>query len=558
MDKKMKKPSFLFEASWEVCNKVGGIYTVLSTHAKTLSEELNDKLIFVGPDLIGENVSSSLFTETTEFAKWKEHFQSNENLNIKIGRWNIPSSPLAILVDFKPLFEKKNEIYGLMWEKFHVDSLHAYGDYDESEIFAVAAAMVVESFYNYYLKDEKNVVFHAHEWMLGMSVLYLQHRVPAIATVFTTHATTVGRSIAANNKPLYDYLSSYNGDQMARELNVEAKHSVEKQTAHFVDCFTTVSEITNNECQELLDKPVDVVLVNGFEDDFVPSGTEFNAKRRDAKASMLNVANKLLGCNLKDDTLIVGTSGRYEFRNKGIDVFIDALNQLNDNKQLKQNVLAFIAVPGWVSDPRQDLIERLNSDEKFTSPLHIPLITHWLHNFDDDKTLGMLNHLNMQNRENDKVKVIFVPCYLDGADGIFNIDYYDFLIGQDISVYASYYEPWGYTPLESIAFRIPTVTTNLAGFGSWANQIRNHPTIFDGVEVIDRSDHNYGEVVNHVANVLLEYSLLEKSKTYNIRRKANTISKQALWKNFIKNYYIAYDIAIKKAQLRQEKEEINN
>lgn len=133
---------------------------------------------------------------------------------------------------------------------------------------------------------------------------------------FTTHATSIGRSIAGNNKPLYDYLFAYNGDQMARELNMEAKHSIEKQTAHHVDCFTTVSEITNNECKELLDKPADVVLMNGFEDDFVPQGRTFAAKRKKARAAMLNLANKLLGLTMSDDTLIVGTSGRYEFKIK--------------------------------------------------------------------------------------------------------------------------------------------------------------------------------------------------------------------------------------------------
>lgn len=551
MDKKIEKPDFLFEASWEVCNKVGGIYTVLSTRAKTLVEEYKDKLIFIGPDLIGDSQETPLFTEsTTDFTEWKKYFESNENLTVKIGRWNIPGNPLAILVDFKPLFESKNQIYGLMWERFQVDSLHGFGDYDDASMFAVAAGKVVESFYKYYLTEEDKVVFHAHEWMTGMAVLYLQNQVPAIATVFTTHATTVGRSIAANNKPLYDYLSGYDGDQMARELNIEAKHSIEKQTAHYVDCFTTVSEITSKECKELLDRPTDAVLENGFENNFVPTGSAFNSKRREARALMLSVANKLLGCDLKDDTLIVGTSGRYEFRNKGIDVFIDALNRLNQNKQLEQNILAFIAVPSWVVGPREDLLQRLKSDEFYDTPLDRPMITHWVHNIDEDKTLRMMNHLNMQNGVNDKVKVIFVPCYLDGEDGIFNMEYYDFLIGQDISIYPSYYEPWGYTPLESIAFRVPTVTTNLAGFGSWVNDIRNHPVITDGVEVVERSDHNYDEVVDKISDILLKFLSIEKATIYNIRRKAKTISKQALWDNFIKNYYVAYDIALKNAKSR--------
>ena len=554
MDKKLEKPNYLFEASWEVCNKVGGIYTVLSTRAKTLVKEYKDQIVFIGPDLVDDVNQNLLFSESlTDFSKWKKQFESEEHLSIRIGRWNVPGNPLAVLVDFKPLLAKKNDYYAFMWEHFQVNSLHAYGDYDEASMFAIAAGKVVESFHNFYLDEESRVLFHAHEWMTGMAVLYLQYHVPSIATLFTTHATTIGRSIAGNNKPLYDYMAGYNGDQMAAELNVEAKHSIEKQTAHYVDCFTTVSEITNNECSQLLERPVDLVLENGFEDNFVPVGPDFNSKRREARSLMLSVANSLLGSDLTDDTLIVGTSGRYEFRNKGIDVFIEALDRLNHNEKLHKNVLAFIAVPAWVAEPREDLKTRIESGAIYDTPLDRPMLTHWLHNMNEDRTLQMMNHLNMHNDKKDKVKVIFVPCYLDGQDGIFNKEYYDFLIGQDISVYPSYYEPWGYTPLESIAFRVPTITTNLAGFGCWANEVRNNPTITDGVEVVNRTDENYNEVVNKIADVLLEFSFIKKTTLYNIRRKASTISKQALWDLFIENYYEAYDIAMKNAASRYRK-----
>ena len=339
-----------------------------------------------------------------------------------------------------------------MWNRYQVDSLHAYGDYDEASMFSYAAGKVVESFYRYNLTENDKVIYQAHEWMTGMGALYLRTYVPEIATIFTTHATSIGRSIAGNNKPLYDYLFAYNGDQMAQELNMQSKHSIEKQTAHYVDCFTTVSEITNNECKELLDKPADVLLLNGFEDDFVPKGATYTGKRKRARAAFLQVAGKLLGQEFSDDTLIIGTSGRYEFRNKGIDVFLEAMNRLNRDKNLKKNVLALVSVPGWVGECREDLLQRLKSREKFTTPLECPFITHWLHNMTHDQVLDMLKYLGMGNRPEDKVKVIFIPCYLDGKDGIFNKLYYDLILGMDLTVYASYYEPWGYTPLESVAF----------------------------------------------------------------------------------------------------------
>ena len=373
-------PDYIFESSWEVCNKVGGIYTVLSTRAKTLQEAFEDKIFFIGPD-VWSGKENSLFVEDEKlFGDWKKHAKDTDKLNLRIGRWNVPGNPIAILVDFAPFYGQKNEIYTQAWLDYQVDSLHAYGDYDEASMFSYAAGKVVESFYRFFLDAGKKVIYQAHEWMTGLGALYIQKNVPEIATIFTTHATSIGRSIAGNNKPLYDYLFAYNGDQMARELNMESKHSIEKQTAHHVDCFTTVSEITNNECKELLDKPADVVLMNGFEDDFVPQGRAFSAKRKKARHVMLNLANKLLGISLGDDTLIIGTSGRYEFKNKGINVYLESLNRLTRDKNLKKNVLAFINVPGWVGDARQDLMERLNSKESFNTPLEVPFVTHWLHN----------------------------------------------------------------------------------------------------------------------------------------------------------------------------------
>ena len=273
MSKELLTPDYIFEASWEVCNKVGGIYTVLSTRAKTLQEQFRDRIFFIGPDF-WKGKENPLFTEYDNLcAAWKEYAASHDNLSVRVGRWNVPGEPIVILVDFQPFFAQKNDIYTEMWNRYQVDSLHAYGDYDEASMFAFAAGKVVESFYRYNLTDTDKVVFQAHEWMTGMGALYLQAAVPEIATIFTTHATSIGRSIAGNGKPLYDYLFAYNGDQMAQELNMQSKHSIEKQTAHYVDCFTTVSEITNNECKELLDKPADVILVNCFVFGFVSKGS---------------------------------------------------------------------------------------------------------------------------------------------------------------------------------------------------------------------------------------------------------------------------------------------
>lgn len=551
MVKDLLTPDYIFEASWEVCNKVGGIYTVLSTRANTLQSKFRDRIFFIGPD-VWQGKENPLFVESDKLcAEWKKHALEKDNLSVRVGRWNIPGEPIVLLVDFQMFFKQKNEIYAAMWNQFQVDSLHAYGDYDEASMFSYAAGKVVESFYRYNLTEMDKVVYQAHEWMTGMGALYVQDAVPEIGTIFTTHATSIGRSIAGNNKPLYDYLFAYNGDQMAQELNMQSKHSIEKQTAHYIDCFTTVSQITNNECRELLKRPADVVLMNGFEDDFVPKGSTFTGKRKRARSLMLNVANKMLGTNLGDDTLIVGTSGRYEFKNKGIDTFLESLNRLNKDEKLQKNVLAFISVPAWVSEPREDLKERLKSKKKFDTALDTPFITHWLHNMEFDQVLNMLKYTELKNSVEDKVKVIFVPCYLDGNDGIWNKEYYDLLLGQDLSVYASYYEPWGYTPLESVAFRVPTITTDLAGFGLWVNSLKNQHGIIDGVEVLHRSDYNYSEVADGIKNTVILFSTKTEDEVEEMREHASKVAEQALWKHFIQYYYEAYDIALRNAKKRQ-------
>ena len=558
------KPDYIFESSWEVCNKVGGIYTVLSSRAKTLQDEMKDRIIFIGPDFWKEEESPYFREDKALFAEWQWEARE-QGLKVRVGRWTVPGEPIAVLVDFTPYFEQKNEIYGWLWENYGVDSLHAYGDYDEASMFSYAAALVTESFYTFNMQrskfnDKTRVIYHANEWMCGLGALYINNKLPQIGTVFTTHATSIGRSIAGNQKPLYDYLFAYNGDQMAGELNMQSKHSIEKQTALHVDCFTTVSDITANECKELLDKPVDVVLPNGFDDSFVPKGAQFTKKRKAARRRLLEVANALLGEQLDDDTLIVSTSGRYEFRNKGIDVFVEAMNRLLRDRDLKKKVVAFIEVPGWVGEPRKDLQERLNANSqqpKANTPLEVPQVTHWLHNMSHDNVLSMMKYYDMHNRKDEQVKVIFLPCYLDGKDGIVNMTYYDVVLGNDLCVYPSYYEPWGYTPLEAVAFKVPCITTDLAGFGLWANKEFGHDgELKDGVKVIHRTDYNYSEVADAIKDTVAEFSAMSQKEVDACRKAAGDLSKKALWSQFIAYYHEAYDMALRKTEERCKKADV--
>lgn len=537
-------PEYIFETSWEVCNLVGGIYTVLSTRAATLKEKHGDKLIFIGPDIWKEQKSAYFIESTQEdYQKWIDFTKEKYNLPIKVGRWDIPGEPLTVLVDFAPLYQSKNDIYTHVWNKFGVNSLAAYGDYDESSMFGYASGMLIESYYLFHkLKKTQKVIAHFNEWMTTFGAFYIKEHLPSVATLFTTHATSIGRSIAGNQKPLYDQMKNYKGDQMAFELNMESKHSTEKTAAHIVDCFTTVSEITAIECAQLLEKKVDIVTPNGFENDFVPKGDDFTKKRKNAKLKLKKVAETLLGYELKKDCVFIATAGRYEYKNKGIDVFIESLKHLSALNP-KKEILAFIMVPAHIKGAGKDLQEAL-LQERAVSESSNRFTTHELYDYDNDPVMKALHCFRFTNKADEKVKIIFVPAYITQNDPIFQSSYYELLIGMDLSIFPSYYEPWGYTPLESIAFSVPTITTDLSGFGQWVSH--SPQDIENGVGVIHRSDYNSPELSREIASMVHKYTSLPAKEMNEIRKKAGKIAEKALWKHFIHYYEKAYTIALSK------------
>lgn len=495
------QPDYIFETSWEVCNRVGGIYAVLSTRAASMQAEHPDKVFFFGPDF-GDH-SDIYFKEDKRLLKsWKSRV---DNIPVRVGRWKVPGEPIAVLLKFDALWPRKDEIYAWAWENFKVQSHAAYGDYDESCLFGYAAGMVMESLYRHLTESGRfNFCAHANEWQTAFSIFYLRNHCPRIATLFTTHATGIGRSIAGNGKPLYDYFEGYHGDQMAEELNMVSKHSVEKQAAHWADCFTTVSYITARECAQLLDKKVDIETPNGFEPTFVPKGKEFDLKRAEAREALRKVAGEQLGGTVPQNALLVAIAGRQEWKNKGIDVFAAALDKLAQkiyhSDQPEREVVAFVMIP----------------------------------------------YLDRAPSRKGKVSAVFVPYYLNGHDPLFGKTYYDLLIGMDITVFPSYYEPWGYTPLESCAFHVPTITTSLAGFGEWAARQKEQ----GGVVVIERNDSNFDEVTERVADELLRFDRLSKEEKAHAREQAAALAKKADWKHFFKYYRKAYEIALKKRDNR--------
>ena len=529
-------PDYLFEVSWEVCNKVGGIHTVIASKAPTVKRVLDDKYITIGPDFSFDAANPEFQEDITLLAAWRESLY-NQGVRVRIGRWAIESSPIAVLIDFKSFIREKDNILKQLWESYNVDSLSGQWDYVEPVLFGHAAGVVIASFVDTFASPANKVVAHFHEWMAAAGSLYLRNNAPYVATVFSTHATVMGRCIAGNRLPLYNDLHKFNADDLARQFNVMAKHSLEKSAAMNSDAFLTVSDITANECKYLLGREVTRITPNGFENGFVPEGKTLEAQRKAARSKMLEVAAATWGYNFGEDTLIVGTSGRYEFRNKGIDVFLESLKQLASGN-MDRDVLAVIAVPAGNDGARHDLEEALEKKGSI-DPSQKRFLTHHLTAEAWDQVSQSIEGSILYTSAS-RVKVLFIPTYLNGKDGIFNMSYYELLAGMDLTVFASYYEPWGYTPLESVAYGVPTVTTTLAGFGMWVAKHSNH----EGVEIVRRDDYNEREAVYQITEVLKKYLAMDAKAMAEARVAAQQMSTTALWSKLFKEYKQAYEEAM--------------
>ena len=543
MSNKNQMPDHLFEVSWEVCNKVGGIHTVIATKALTVTKRMGDNYIVIGPDLMQESLNPEFEADDTLLTAWRESLYE-EGIRVRIGRWNVEGRPIAILIDFKSLISQKDDVLKRLWEDYHVDSISGQWDYVEPVLFGHAAGMVVKSYAENFCTSADKIVAHFHEWMTASGGLYLRKNASYVATVFTTHATVAGRCIAGNGLSLYSDLHKFNADDLSRRFNVTAKHSIEKMAAMYHDSFLTVSDITANECKYLLGREVTHITPNGFENDFVWQGEEYASKRAEARKAMIEVAEACYGKKFDKEPLIIGTSGRYEYRNKGLDLFMESLKRLA-SCALDREILAYITVPAANNGPRADLVRYLADAEQPIDAAQWKYSTHYLENRQWDPVSQAIRGSVLESADS-KVKVIFVPSYLNANDGVFNKNYYEMLAGMDLTIYPSYYEPWGYTPLESVAFSVPTITSNLSGFGLWAVKQADH----SGVEVISRDDNNDAYAVEQIVAATLRFMQLGQEQVEAIRESASELSKKALWDNFFSYYEKAYVEALENSTAR--------
>lgn len=559
------KPDYLFEVSWEVSNKIGGIHTVLSNKAPTLVEAMQDKYITIGPDVWKETHGNPEFIEDKYlYRAWRK--QANKSgLHFRIGRWNIPSNPVCVLVDFTPLFSEKNSIFSELWEKFGLNSLSGQWDYTEPALFGYAAGQIIESFYNYHLTEYDRIIAHFHDWLTGAGVMYLRDRVPQAGTIFTSHSTVLARSLAEHGSLLYKDLFVFNPEIKANELGIASKHSMEVRAARHADVYTTVSELTSTESEILLGKTPDFITPNGFNLNLESEIRPSESKRLAARHKLKSLAEAVLNQSVSDDTVFVATSGRYEFRNKGFDLLIDSLAQLNEPDSNLPPVVAFLLIPANQTGIKADVLARMENPD-FQNPTVGEYSTHILVDEQNDRIISTLKSSNLSNSPSCRVKVIVVPAYLNGNDGLLNLTYYDLLGGFDLTVFPSYYEPWGYTPHESIVFGVPSITSGLTGFGKWVrDRFENY---HKALAIVDRHDENNAAAVKDLAAAIQNFVVTLHPSNFaslqgegrsepnavlkQVQAVAQEIARGTSWEVFISNYYEAFDLAMQKSGARSE------
>lgn len=531
----MSAPYTLFEVSFEVCNKVGGIHTVVSTKAKTLVEKLGDQYVAIGPWLLSGKGASDAFEEESGFTEFCEGCRAL-GVPVRVGRWRIPGRPRTLLVEFSGLYAKKDEILKELWERYQVDSLFGHWDYIEPVLFGHAAGMVIEKWMQEH-GSGRGAVAQFHEWMTSAGMLYLKPRAPEIGTVFTTHATMLGRSLASTGWSPEKGLNGKTSREAAEAQNVLAKHSLENVCAREADVFTTVSEVTADEAQLFFDRRAKPLLPNGIRLDVIDEIAGATT-RADAEAKLRGLARRFTGDDVSQARLLC-ISGRYEFHNKGIDLLLDALAELQ--KKPGKPVVLFVLVPAGNSGVRQEVLERLKSPDESSIHEPIGISTHNLFDPEKDPLQQHCKKLGFTNARGSRVKVIQVPVYLAPGDGLLDLPYEAVLRAMDMSCFPSFYEPWGYTPEESLAVGVPTITTDCAGFGRFARDAQL--TWAQGVHVLPRVGVDDATASKKLAD-FLEVALAEERDRDELVETCRHTAQLTAWSDLIKHYEAAFSSAL--------------
>ncbi len=589
------KADMLFEVSWEVCNKVGGIYTVVKSKVELMKERYHNYF------LIGPYFPDKARLETQQVVppeRLKRVFDrlEKEGIICYFGNWQVKGEPQVILVNFQKIIPAKNDIKKWLWESYRIDSLYSHWDFEEPMIWSYAVGKLL-----HYISEEygnEKIVGHFHEWLSGIAMLFLKSNASRIGTVFTTHATMLGRSLAGGGKDLYSMLDTMDPEKEAYSSNVQDKFLTERSCAQDSDIFTTVSEITAIEAEKVLGRKADVLLLNGLDIEKFPNFEECSIKHKQCR----DVIREFLSYYFfpyytfdVEKTIILFIVGRYEFKNKGLDIFIRALGRLNGllkEQGSRKTIVSFFWIPTGVNGIKTELLEAedkyeqikgfvdrtlpefksklINSiltqnslsketifDKEFLleikkqrlqfSRAGNPLLsTHYLFNENDDQITSAFRQNGLHNRKEDAVKVIQYPVYLDGNDNLIGLKYYDAIQGCHLGVFPSYYEPWGYTPLESAALGVPAVTTDLAGFGRFIRKKIKDLDSADkgGIFILERFNRDEEQVVKDFVDILYHYSQLHRKDRVEQKMYAKELSEFADWKVLVDNYIRAHNLAL--------------
>ncbi len=541
----MTAPLTLFEVSWEICNKVGGIHTVVSTKAKSLSRRLGDDYVAIGPWLLTGGQPSPAFEEEPGGA-FSERCRAM-GIPVRVGRWRIPGRPRTVLVEFSGLYAQKDRILAQLWEDWRVDSIEGQWDYVEPVLFGWAAGQLIAAWTDEHCAPRgRAAVAQFHEWMTGSGLLYLKKAAPAVGTIFTTHATMLGRSIASTGRLPTEGLAGREPDEVARERGVEAKHSMESVCAREADVFTTVSGVTADEAERILGRRAEPILPNGIDLDVVDE-LAGATPRDEVQRRLRDLAARMIGQDVSDAALIA-TSGRYEFHNKGIDVLLEAAAVLNREKG--RRIVLFVLVPAGNSGLRSELRDRLAEAEPGKRE-PIGISTHNLFDAEKDPVQQRCKELGFTNAPGSRVYVVQIPIYLAEGDGLFDLPYEAVLRAMDLTVFPSFYEPWGYTPQESLAVGVPTITSDCAGFGRWAKE--RGLGAGDGVLVLEREDSvregRDATVPAQLAGQIQSF-LSEARDLPHVIAACRTTARMTSWADLLNNYDQSFRMAREAAALR--------
>ncbi|ESO00672.1 hypothetical protein HELRODRAFT_157348 [Helobdella robusta] len=511
-----KRNQWFFEVAWEVANKVGGIHTVIRTKAAVTVDELGDQYYMIGPyveQFVRMEVEVCEPTHNDAMMKALQHMRQH-GMKVVFGRWLIEGTPNVILFDIGSGACKLNEWKNELWESSHLGIPWEDKESNDAVVFGYLTVWFLSKFKEN-MSPEPCIVAHFHEWISGVGLFTCHTRRLGISTIFTTHATLLGRYLSAGSCDLYNNLHTFSLDKEAGNRGIYHRYCIERAAAHCADVFTTVSEITGLEAEHLLKRKADLILPNGLNVQKFAALHEFQNKHALAKEKINDFIRGHFYGHYDfdlDKTLYFFIAGRYEFSNKGADVFIEALARLNY------------------------MLKRCNLP---------PICTHNVLNDDVDPVLCAFRRCQLFNSHQDRVKVIFHPEFLNSTNPLFGLDYEEFVRGCHLGVFPSYYEPWGYTPAECTVMGIPSVTTNLSGFGCFMQQHIQDPQSY-GIYIIDRHFKSVEDSVQQLAQCMFDFSHLSRRQRIIQRNRTERLSDLLDWKNLGIYYHKARNMALQR------------